>query len=288
MLFLPVPFKGGRVMVEWAQILASTTYYPPPVILHLFGGPFVTAGDLHVTVPESSKRLLAFVALHQRRVDRHFAAGMLWPLADDLRAAGNLRSTLWRLNQASIPLVAADKNSLSLRDEVVVDLDVVNQWASRLIDGSASAADLAIKPMGVDALELLSAWSDDWALVERERVRQRLLHALEALSVALVRAGRCAEAVEAAMLAVSSEPLRESAQRTLIEAHLAEGNWVEGSRRFEAYRRLLLRELGIEPHQSLANLLRQVIRFGYAPPDNASGAHVVSPPAPSRPTAKQA
>ena len=43
----------------------------------------------------------------------------------------------------------------------------------------------------------------------------------------------------AAMLAVSSEPLRESTQLRLIEAHIAEGNWVEGRRRFEAYRRLL-------------------------------------------------
>ena len=56
--------------------------------------------------------------------------------------------------------------------------------------------------------------------MERERVRQRLLHALEALSVAFVRSGRCAEAIEVAMLAVSNEPLRRalnarSSRRTL-------------------------------------------------------------------------
>jgi DNA-binding SARP family transcriptional activator len=244
-------------MAEWAQILASLPNDPKQVILHLFGGPFVTVGRINKVVPEGSKRLLAFVALRQRRVDRRYAAGTLWPICDDLRAAGNLRSALWRLNRGSVPLITADKSSLSLCNGVVVDLYMVNEWASRLIDGSASSTDLAIKPMAIDALELLPGWYDDWVLMERERVKQRLLHALEALSAALVRAGRCADAVEAAMLAMSSEPLRESAQRALIEAHIAEGNWVEGRQRFEAYRRLLLRELGIEPHPSLANLLQR-------------------------------
>jgi DNA-binding SARP family transcriptional activator len=68
---------------------------------------------------------------------------------------------------------------------------------------------------------------------------------------------RCAEAVEAAMMAVSAEPLRESAQRTLIEAHLAEGNWVEGRRTFEAYRAILDRELGTQPAPELAAMVHR-------------------------------
>jgi len=72
-----------------------------------------------------------------------------------------------------------------------------------------------------------------------------------------VQLRRCAEAVEAAMIAVSAEPLRESAQRILIEAHLAEGNWVEGRRSFEAYRDLLARELGTGPGPELAAMVRR-------------------------------
>jgi len=41
--------------------------------------------------------------------------------------------------------------------------------------------------------------------MERERIRQRILHALEALSERLAAAGRFADAVEAAMLATSAE-----------------------------------------------------------------------------------
>jgi DNA-binding SARP family transcriptional activator len=232
----------------------------PSAVLHLFGGPFVTFGCRRVDVPEGSKRLLVFVALHCGRVERRYAAGTLWPVADDARAAGNLRSALWRLNGAGIQLLEADKHGLVMRDDVAVDLHAVNAWAARLITGSSTAVDLRVMPWGVDALDLLPGWYDDWALIERERVRQRLLHALEALSRQLVRARRCAEAVEVAMMAVGAEPLRESAQRTLIEAHLAEGNRVEARRSFDTYRDLLDRELGAEPDLELTDLIRGLSR----------------------------
>jgi DNA-binding SARP family transcriptional activator len=229
-------------------------------VLHLFGGPFVTANRQRVDIPEGSKRLLVFVALH-RHVERRYAAGTLWPVGDDMHAAASLRSALWRLKRGRVPLIQADKSFLWLRDDVLVDVHLVSDWAGRLVDGSATKMDLVVKPWGIDALDVLPGWYDDWALIERERVRQRLLHALEALSGALLLSGRSAEAVEAAMFAVSSEPLRESAQRALIEAHLAEGNWVEGRRHFEAYRHLLLRELGTEPDPTLSDMLRPTTRM---------------------------
>jgi DNA-binding SARP family transcriptional activator len=228
----------------------------PPVI-HLFGGPYVTLGGQRRDVPEGSKRLLALVALRRKRVERRHAAGTLWPFGDDNRAAGNLRSALWRLRGAGIDLLSTDKWSLTLSDGVVVDAHLVAEWAGRLIDGTDCDEDLAVSPAWIDALDLLPGWYDDWALIERERLRQRTLHALEALSRKLVGIGRYADAVDAAMLAVSAEPLRESAQLVLMQAHVAEGNLVEARRGCQLYRDLLHRELGIEPSTELLMLLHQ-------------------------------
>ena len=227
-------------------------------VLHLFRGPYVTLDGHRRDVPEGSKRLLAYVALRQGRVERRHAAGMLWPACDEGRAAGNLRSALWRLRGAGIDFIDADKWSLLLSVEVVVDVHAVCGWANRLIDGTAQGDDLAVSSSWVEALDLLPGWYDDWALIERERLRQRTLHALEALSKRLSRAGRFADAIEAAILAVTAEPLRESAQRALIEAHLAEGNLVEARRGYQAYRELINRELGVEPSKGLLTLLNQV------------------------------
>ena len=176
------------------------------LVVHLFAGPYVTVGTQRREVPEGSKQLLAFVALRGRRVERRHAAGTLWPFGNEERAAGNLRSALWRLRRAGINVLAVDKWSLALCTHVVVDLHVMDQWATRLIQGTAAGHDLEISPSVSEALDLLPGWYDDWALMERERIRQRLLHALEALSVRLACLGRFGDAVDAALLAVGAEP----------------------------------------------------------------------------------
>ena len=232
----------------------------PPVVrempeLHLFNGPYVVVDGERKECPEGSKRLLAYVALHGGYVGRRVAAGVLWPVGNDVRAAGNLRSALWRLRGAGIDLIESDNYALSLHSGTVIDLDVVCAWAARLIEGRAQADDLDTVAWRSNALELLPGWYDDWVVFERERLRQRVLHGLESLGRHLIHAGRHAEAVEAALAVVSAEPLRESAHRLLIEAHLAEGNVVEACRAYHTYGDLALRELGVQPGEDLALLI---------------------------------
>ena len=225
-------------------------------MVHLLGGPYVTQNGCRTDVPEGSKRLLAFLALRMRRVERCYAAGTLWPYGDDRRASGNLRSALWRLRGAGIDVLVADKRSIGLRPGVAVDIDEVAAWANRLVTQHALPADLSLSWPLADALDLLPGCYDDWAILERERMRQRMLHALEALSRAMTERGRYGEAVDAAMMAIGVEPLRESAQRALLQAHLAESNLIEARRDFLSYRDLVRRELGVEPSMELAALVR--------------------------------
>src|SRR3954447_11699332 len=165
-------------------------------VVHLFDGPFVTIGSCTYSVPEGSKRLLAYVALRQGRVERRRAAGARWPVGGGHRAAGNLRSALWRLRGAGIDIMIADKWSMELCDGVQVDAQLTLDWANRLIANTVQPGDLAMRANRIDALDLLPGWYEDWAIVERERIRQRMLHALEALSRRLSGGGRHAEAVE--------------------------------------------------------------------------------------------
>jgi DNA-binding SARP family transcriptional activator len=216
-------------------------------VVCLLGDPYVIqAGRPHL-IPEGCKRLLAFVALKGGRVDRRHAAGSLWPDGPEVRASGNLRSALWRLRGAGIDVVEADKVNVYLRERTTTDLDALCDWADRLVAGTATEADMQVPEWSSAVAELLPGWYDDWVIFERERVRQRMLHALEVLSCRLRAAGRYGEAIEAAMDAVAVEPLRESAQRVLAEAHIAEGNYIEAQRTFIGYRELVRRELGVEP-----------------------------------------
>jgi len=108
--------------------------------------------------------------------------------------------------------------------------------------------------------DLLPDWYDDWVLVERERLRQLRLHALEALAISRMEAGRHGEAAGAALSAVSIEPLRESAQRVLIRVHLAEGNVGEAVRQYHSYKQLLLEELGLAPSDQLESLMLPIMQ----------------------------
>jgi DNA-binding SARP family transcriptional activator len=103
----------------------------------------------------------------------------------------------------------------------------------------------------------LPDWYDDWLQDEREELRQTRLHTLENLAMRLSASGRHADAIQAALAAIRLEPLRETAHRTLIAIHLAEGNWSEACRQFQRCRRLLSEELGVEPSESMRLLLKE-------------------------------
>jgi DNA-binding SARP family transcriptional activator len=225
--------------------------------LCLLGGPVVIKNGRRLEIPEGSKRLLVFVTLNGGRVSRRHAAGTLWPNGNDDRAAGNLRSALWRLRGAGIDILHADKWMLHLDPELSVDITQLSRWAAKMIEGTVDGSDLGPLDLNPEALNLLPGWYDEWVISERERVRQRLLHAMESLVHRLVSHGLYADAVEVAMTAVGVEPLRESAQRVLIEAHLAEGNLVEAHRVYVAYSEMLAAELGVSPSVELAEMVRR-------------------------------
>jgi DNA-binding SARP family transcriptional activator len=98
--------------------------------------------------------------------------------------------------------------------------------------------------------------------VERERLRQRLLHALEALSRLLVQEGRHTEAVDVAQEVTAREPLRESGQLVLVEAHLAEGNIGQALACFHRYRGLLAHDLGVHPGPDLVRAVAPCASVG--------------------------
>ncbi|MCZ6738781.1 MAG: bacterial transcriptional activator domain-containing protein [Actinobacteria bacterium] len=103
--------------------------------------------------------------------------------------------------------------------------------------------------------DLLPDWYEDWVELERERLRQLRMHALENLALEMCLALRYGEALEAGYASLRCEPLRESAHRVLIQIHLAEGNMVEARRQYDSYRTMLDSELGLTPSAQMEGLI---------------------------------
>jgi DNA-binding SARP family transcriptional activator len=213
----------------------------------------VSVDGVFVPVPFNVQRVIAILAVRDRPLLRSNLSTTLWMDTTEDRAAANLRTAVWKTRQVLGDLLVVAGNHVALAAASDVDLGRAVRHARRLIRGDAMCD---AECDGTDLRgDLLPDWDEDWILFERERFRQLRIHALEALCAQLSGQGRGGEAIDAGLAAVAAEPLRESAQRTLVAAHLREGNLSEARRQYQRYRELLWDALGIEP----SPLMREMI-----------------------------
>jgi DNA-binding SARP family transcriptional activator len=205
-----------------------------------------------VPLQPSGRRLLAFLAVQERPVQRAYVSGCLWSDTSQEQANANLRTTLWRLRRLDCRPVQATASELSLAPGVRVDVREIVARARRVLDDRADPSDLEAL---VGAGDLLPDLDDGWVLIERELFRQLRLHALERLCEELTDVGAYAAAAEAGLAAVAAEPLRESAHRALIRSHLAEGNVGEATRQYRFFCGLAREHLRVPPSARLEALM---------------------------------
>lgn len=222
---------------------------PRVEVLHQFR---VVVDGLDVSMSEGGQHLVGWLAVQDRPRSRTSAASAMWPERPDADATSSLRRALWRLNREAPGLVERDHQQVSLAADVETDLRDVGRLADAAQEGTVQATTTAVRLLEGD---LLPQWSFDWLDVHRESLRQLRLHALERLARTDLDAGRPAGALAAALAAVAVEPLRESAHRIVIAAHLAEGNAAEAMRHYARYRDLLWSELRLRPGRQLDAML---------------------------------
>ncbi|SCK27583.1 DNA-binding transcriptional activator of the SARP family [Streptomyces sp. AmelKG-D3] len=136
--------------------------------------------------------------------------------------------------------------------------------------------------------EALALWHGDayagvpgpFAAVERTRLRDLRLTAVEEWAADMLEAGRHAEAVTELSAAVSEEPLREKLRWLLMLTLYRSGRQAHALAVYTETRRLLNRELGIEPGAELRSLHQQMLA-GH--PRLGRGGGPAEPPRPLRP-----
>lgn len=206
-------------------------------------------------VPPGIQRLIAFLAL-RGPTHRCVVAGTLWPEVAEDQALASLRTSIWRMAGIIPDVILTEGMRLSLPATLSVDSRDQEQFVKCLLRSHEKDEDWILA--GLDHLwggELLPGWYDDWVVFERERLMQLRLHALEDAAAVLTRCGRLDSALQLALEAVRTEPLRETATAVLIAVYLAEGNISDALHRYDAFRELLRCELDLEPSPALGKLL---------------------------------
>jgi DNA-binding SARP family transcriptional activator len=234
--------------------------------LSLLGGFEIRDHDGVVSLPLTAQRLVAYLAIRGRPVSREHVSGTLWGEFATVRAAANLRGAIWRANRIGLAIVEG-REQLHLCDYVHVDVRDFSARAhallrdERAIDETPGACDFGEWTSG----DLLPDWYDDWLTPEREQLHQLRLQALEIVCRRLTAARKYGEAISAGLAAVAADPLRESAQRAVMEAYLAQGNVADAVHQYRTYRALLRDELGLAPSARMELLIRGVRRRDDAP-----------------------
>jgi DNA-binding SARP family transcriptional activator len=253
-----------------------TRVAPVGLRLQLLGGWALAGGVDHGAVPLTVRRVLAYLALRGPSSRSEIAAD-IWPEATESHAHGSLRTALWRARALDPGLLSCDADTAELGPGIAVDVLELVQDVRELQGGRVSDR-LRLVPRSLCTGELVPGWYDEWLVLERERVRQLRLHALEGVAVALADEGAYALAMEAAVAAVRAEPLRESAHRAVMTVHLREGNCSEALRHYRAFTALLERELGVRPSPLLEDLLAAVtVTRQRRPDDGPTGGPVPGP-----------
>jgi DNA-binding SARP family transcriptional activator len=220
-----------------------------PLTLSLFGPFEVRLHGLPLSRLRSRKghQLLALLTLRAgREVERSWLAGTLWPDSEEPQALANLRMSLKdlrrALGEAAECLRSPTPRTVSL-DLTGAEVDVV-ALDQAIAQGDTASLERAV---GLYRGPLLEGWGEEWIFQERQVREQAFLGALETLAAAAQAAGEAAVAERHLRRAVSVDPFRESAQRSLMQAQAAGGNYAAAGQTFRELRLLLHRELNAEP-----------------------------------------
>jgi DNA-binding SARP family transcriptional activator len=218
--------------------------------------------------------LLAFLALARGHFfPRGELIATLWGDRRESNTLGSFNTTLWRLRKAieKPPLVAGELIACDRRGAISMSRDArcvldVEEFEHLVAPALAKPLD-RLEATDVQRLrdgvarytdDILSGFSDDWALRERERQRRHHLNALGRLMQVSTLAGDYGGAIDYAQKILDRDMLREDIHRELMRLLLSNGQRALALRQFERCRDSLRRELAIQPMRETMLLYQQI------------------------------
>lgn len=247
--------------------------------LKLLGSPEVWLDGQAVTGFRSGKAraLLYYLAVSGRAQPRSVLAGLFWGGVAETHARRSLTMTLSNLRQLvgghldiDRETVAFDANSPTWLDVDVFEAGVAAAPRSQNLDELKQAIDL-YRGDFLEGFYLQDAPEfEQWVLVERTRLRERVLRALHLLADHLAARNDLPQAIETMRRLLALEPWREEAHHYLMLLLARDGQRSAALAQFEICRQMLADELDVEPGTETTALYEQ-IRAGVLNSGKAGG-----------------
>src|SRR5579871_2266346 len=213
---------------------------PFPLSISLLG-PYHVLVEGQAIAPRHSRKeqwLLALLTLrHGRVVERDWLAGTLWP--ESYRSRALLRETLG----SQAPRLSSPTAQTLHLDLEGAEADVV-AFEAALRRGDPPSLEAAI---ALYRGALLEGCTEEWISLERQAREQAYIQALETLAAQALTGDAPGKAAGYLQRVVAVDPLRESAQRSLMQALAAHGDYPAAIQVYRELCLLLNRELQCAP-----------------------------------------
>lgn len=223
----------------------------------------------HAWHSQKVRYLLAYLAACNRPVPEELVLETFWP-GDPSRGRNNLNSATSRLRRHLREAAGDDTLDYVLRRGQTIALNPeLPRWHD--VDLLEAALARAARAEPAEALtfhravsqaytgEYLSGCYDDWALERRTALRQSTLEALVRLLGLTEKAELHQQTVEYSLQVLSLDPYSALAHESLMRARLATGRPEEALRHYEECRKLLARELEMEPTIEMLRLRQRAL-----------------------------
>ncbi|MCE7986912.1 MAG: hypothetical protein DYG89_37540 [Caldilinea sp. CFX5] len=160
--------------------------------------------------------LLIYLACHGRPLGRDVLAELLWPERTQKQARSNLRVALHRLRQPLAPYLLINHHTVALNPAATVTLDAAD-FEAHLAAGQLSTAVALYQGDFLDGFYLDGSPAfEQWALLERERLRTLAIAAYQQLIGQTSAASQLDRAIAGAQRLLQLDPLHEPTHRQLM------------------------------------------------------------------------
>lgn len=238
--------------------------------IELLGGLVVKVYGRALTTFKSRKTeaLLVYLACNARPIGRDELAAFLWDDSDPAQAQANLRKTLSDLRQHLDEFLRIDRHTIALNLAGDVWLDVAGFEALTNTKADRPASfEHAIELYKGDFLAgffLRDGYAfDEWAALERERLRLTAVTTLEALAAHSLHHRQYARGIRHATRLLGMDPLHEASHRLLMRLLARSGQRSAALAQYANCQQILEAELGVAPQPETTAVYQ---RIRHAPP----------------------
>lgn len=229
--------------------------------------------SLHRFESDNARALLVYLVLEAPRAHRRaHLASLFWPAHSEKDARNNLRQTLFKLRrtlhdeQRDPPYLLINNQTVQWNSVWMAGIEVDVWRLTAVLDQLASGQpilpesvlNLYTGPLLADAALQAGLGFEEWLLIKREQLHQRVMAALTRLIDEATAKQQWATARQIANRQIALDSWREESYRQLMWVLTAQGERTAALALFEQCRAVLWQELGVPPTPETVALYEQI------------------------------